>query len=251
MTTAIATTTKQRSSSGQPPAYSEVYDPDTDFDVLYTDANFRAIRPYLSAGDTVLELGCGGGLMTSMIVAAGCGVVGVDRVPAFLDAARRRGLGRAEFVEADLCTFDDGRRWRHVVNTHVLHELDDPAGFITHAATLLEPGGLLHLSSPNPRSAHRLLAMEMGWLDDLAAPSDLNRRHAIAGLPGAEQILAWAAAAGLLCLHREGVVFKPLTNDQMATLPADVLEGFVRLARHFPESSAHNFFLLGSSPTRG
>ena len=47
------------------------------------------LQPVLEAGGTVLELGCGSGLLTQHLVAAGHRVIATDASPAMLEIARR------------------------------------------------------------------------------------------------------------------------------------------------------------------
>ncbi len=49
----------------------------------------------------------------------------------------------------------------------MLHELSDPVAFLRAAATFLAADGLLHLSLQNPRSIHRLCALELGMIASL------------------------------------------------------------------------------------
>jgi len=57
-------------------------------------------------GRTVLDLGCGPGLVSARLAARGAQVVGVDRNAAFLAAARRRCPPSCRFLEADLGDLD-------------------------------------------------------------------------------------------------------------------------------------------------
>jgi trans-aconitate methyltransferase len=44
------------------------------------------------AGERILDLGCGDGVLTERLIAAGCQVVGIDGSEAQVEAARRRGV---------------------------------------------------------------------------------------------------------------------------------------------------------------
>lgn len=65
----------------------------------------------------VLELACGTGRVTLPLARRGIPVVGLDRSPAMLDVARRKGQGieTVEWVEGDMRAFDLGRRFGLIV----------------------------------------------------------------------------------------------------------------------------------------
>ena len=49
------------------------------------------------------------------------------------------------------------------------------------------------------------------------------------------------AAVGLSCVHREGIMLKPLPNDLMSSLPEPLLEGFLAVAHELPDHCAMNY----------
>lgn len=58
-----------------------------------------------TAGERILDLGCGDGVLTRELVDRGCQVVGVDASPAQIDAARRRGVD-ARVMDGEALEFD-------------------------------------------------------------------------------------------------------------------------------------------------
>jgi SAM-dependent methyltransferase len=86
--------------------FSLVYDQDVHLDV--PRAFFRTLRPLLRAargGPPVLDLGCGSGLLTERIAAAGLAVVGVDGSRPMLRRARARcprDAGQVRLLARDL-----------------------------------------------------------------------------------------------------------------------------------------------------
>lgn len=77
-----------------------------------------AIRP----GDRVLELGCGTGLMTRLLLDRGADVTAVDRAEPMLARARVR-APEATFVTSDVLAFEPKGRYDRVIFSYILHEL--------------------------------------------------------------------------------------------------------------------------------
>jgi SAM-dependent methyltransferase len=224
-----------------PRDYTAIYDPDEDFDARYTLATGRSIARWLRPDESVLELGCATGLMTTLLAGDGRRVTAVDRSAGYLARAAGRPLDGCEFLAGDLDALPHLGRFHHVVLTNVLHEVADPAAVLRRVAEAhVVPGALVHVSLQNPRSLHRLVALEMGLIDDLHAIADRGRRYGTRRLLDADGIADLGAGAGLHEIAREGVFLKPLPNDTLAGLPAPVLDGLERAARHLPEHGALN-----------
>lgn len=237
-------------------SYADRYDPDEDFDRWYTSATGREIGRWIRPGDTVLELGCATGLMTAAFADRGALVTAVDHAPTYLERARARQLPGATFVEHDIVSVEHPDRFRHVVVANVAHEVPDPARLFRTAAHHLVPGGLLHVTLQNPRSIHRLVGLELGQIADLGELSARGEAFDTLAILGPDALEALGRAAGLRGVHQGGIMLKPLPNDLMATLPDEVLEGFVLAARHLPHHAAMSYLVMerphegGSAPDR-
>jgi 2-polyprenyl-3-methyl-5-hydroxy-6-metoxy-1,4-benzoquinol methylase len=225
--------------------YTLTYDPDRDFDRWYTIGTGREIAAWLRPGDDVLELGCATGLMTEQLVAAGARVTAVDRAGHYLERVAARRLPGVDVVAADLAiAFPDVGVHDHVLATSLLHQIPDPAAFVAAAAARLRPGGLLHLTVPNPRSLHRLLAVDDGHLASLGEISALGHETQVTRMMDAEDLVAIGVAAGLRPVHRGGVLLKPVPNAEMEALPDAVLERLLAAGRHAPELCAMSYVVL-------
>lgn len=228
--------------------YSAIYDPEADFDSHYSRATIARIAPHVISGETVLELGCATGLMTAELAARGARVTALDRSEVYLGRARERALPGVRFVHARLEEpgWDErvGRDFAHVLLCNLIHELPDPLDVLSRAGALLGAGGVVHLSLQNPLSIHRLVAVEMGLIDDPRRISGRGQQYATRRVWDADELIELAWDAGLRLVAREGVMLKPLPNDMMAGLPPEVLDGFERAARHLPENCAINYLVL-------
>ena len=135
-------------------------------------------------GDRVLELGCGTGLVTRHLCAAGAVVTAVDRAGGMLAVARRRAPA-ARFVDADLGALTVADRFDHVVLAFVLHELDPDrrVDVLRRSAGWLAPGGrigILEWSAPAAPLRRRAWATVVRAIEPRVAHDILDR-----GLTGA------------------------------------------------------------------
>jgi ubiquinone/menaquinone biosynthesis C-methylase UbiE len=111
-----------------------------------------------SAGERVLEVGCGTGFDTARFAAAGADVTAVDLVPRSLELTSQRlsvqGLN-ATLVLADAHSlpFPDAS-FDRVYSFGVLHHLAGPERGITEMMRVLRPGGRLQLAVYHRRSGY-------------------------------------------------------------------------------------------------
>ncbi len=89
-------------------------------------------------GGRVLDLGCGDGVLTEKLVAAGCSVVGVDAGPDMIAAARAKGLD-AHVVDGHALSFDG--EFDAVFSNAALHWMQRPQEVIAGVHRALKPGG--------------------------------------------------------------------------------------------------------------
>jgi trans-aconitate methyltransferase len=90
------------------------------------------------AGEAILDLGCGDGVLTRKLVDLGCRVVGVDASPEMVAAARARGVD-ARVMDGHALQFD--RAFDGVFSNAVLHWLKQPGKVIGGVWRALKPSG--------------------------------------------------------------------------------------------------------------
>jgi SAM-dependent methyltransferase len=91
------------------------------------------------AGERILDLGCGDGILTEKIAAAGASVVGVDAAPDMISAARKRGLD-ARVMDGEGLSFS--KEFDAVFSNAALHWMKaDPDAVIAGVARALKQGG--------------------------------------------------------------------------------------------------------------
>jgi SAM-dependent methyltransferase len=127
------------------PAYVAEYDVKTQLDL---DAALELLRGHgLGLETTLVDLGCGTGLLAAATAPEAKRVVGVDPSPAMLEAARRRSSA-VEWVEAGFLTYEHAGDPPQLVHSrNALHHLPDfwKGVALARLHDLLAPDGVLLL----------------------------------------------------------------------------------------------------------
>jgi len=116
------------------------------------------------AGKQVLDLGCGGGLLSEAMAGHGAHVTGADSAAELIETAaahaRTTGLD-IDYVHADSSELPAAgeARFDIVVCLEMLEHVPDPGAVIDDCARLLRPGGNLVLSTLNRSPAAYLFAV--------------------------------------------------------------------------------------------
>ncbi|MEC9433526.1 MAG: bifunctional 2-polyprenyl-6-hydroxyphenol methylase/3-demethylubiquinol 3-O-methyltransferase UbiG [Pseudomonadota bacterium] len=172
--------------------------------------DLTADRPF--EGLRLLDIGCGGGLLSEPMARMGAAVVGVDPAPRNIPVAQvhaaQSGLAidyRCTTAEALL---EAGEAFDVVLNMEVVEHVPDPAAFLGACAGLLKPGGLMVCSTlnRNPKSfAMAIVGAEhiMRWLP--------RGTHDWQKFITPDELQALIRGAGLEPVDRKGFVFNPLT----------------------------------------
>ncbi len=171
----------------------------------------RGARPL--AGLKVLDIGCGGGLISEPLARLGASVTGIDpateNIAAAIQHAEPQGLAidyraaRAEDLVEERAQFDS------VVCLEVVEHVPDPQAFIQTCAALVRPGGLFITSTINRTLKAYALAIVgaeyiLRWLP--VGTHQWNR------FVTPEELAHYCQLAGLQQPMFEGLIFNPLSG---------------------------------------
>lgn len=111
------------------------------------------------AGATVLDVGCGGGILSESMAHAGATVTGIDLAEAPLAVARLHAMETSASVEyraisAEDCAAEMPGQFDCVTCLEMLEHVPDPASTVAAVARLVKPGGKVFFSTlnRNPKS---------------------------------------------------------------------------------------------------
>ena len=167
------------------------------------------------AGLRVLDIGCGGGLVSEPMARLGADVVSVDASEANIKTAMTHSeaagldidyrVGTAEgLIEAGEPPFDI------VLNLEVVEHVADPAAFLADTSSLVKPGGLMLVATINRTAKAFALAIVgaeyvLRWLprgthefDKFLKPAEIDEA---------------LAKAGLQTEPPQGVFYNPITDS--------------------------------------
>lgn len=174
------------------------------------DRDLGAREPF--AGLRLLDIGCGGGLLSEPMARLGADVLGADAAEGNIPVARLHADQQGLTIDYRNVTAEAlaeaGERFDIVLNMEVVEHVADPQAYLNACHAVLQPGGLMICSTLN-RTARSFAAAIVGaehilrWLP--------RGTHDWRKFITPEELYAMLSRAGLEPVDRKGFVFNPLT----------------------------------------
>ncbi len=176
------------------------------------------------AGKDVLDVGCGGGLLTEGMSLRGAHVMGIDMGEAPLSVARLHGLESGVKVDyrqitAESLAEEMPGRFDVVTCLEMLEHVPDPSKVIQACATMLKPGGHLFLSTINRNPKSWLFAIVGAEYVLQMLPKGTHQWRKFIR---PSELSQWVRQAGLEVHEITGMTFNPLTKTYTMGRDVDV-----------------------------
>ena len=181
--------------------------------IEYITQQLQKQNPTLS-GLQMLDIGCGGGLLSEPMARLGAKVTAIDASEKNIEIAKLHAKESGLTIRYHHQTVDQllvkKTRFDVILNMEVIEHVQDPALFLKHSAALLKPGGIMFVATLNRTIKSYLFAIIgaeyiLRWL-----PRGTHEWHKFIKPSEMEAMLSDTGC------HRQaltGVTFNPLTQS--------------------------------------
>ena len=172
----------------------------------------------------VLDVGCGGGLLSEALAQAGAKVTAIDLAPNLLKVARLHGLEsgiKVDYREMPVETLAEQSpaSFDAITCMEMLEHVPEPASIIEACAKLLKPGGRLFLSTLNRTPAAFALAIVGAEYVARVLPKGT---HQYRDFIKPSELAKWLRQAGLELEDVSGLMYEPWRNSARVVSRTDI-----------------------------
>ena len=172
----------------------------------------------------VIDVGCGGGILTESLAKLGANVTGIDMGTEPLNIAKLHALETKLDINYEKITAEEKavlceESFDIVTCMEMLEHVPDPASVIKACATLVKPDGLVFFSTLNKSIKAYLLAI-VAAEKLLKLVPDGTHDHDKFIRPS--QLISWAEENDLKCIDACGIHYNPITENHSLSSSLDV-----------------------------
>ncbi|MCX5592749.1 bifunctional 2-polyprenyl-6-hydroxyphenol methylase/3-demethylubiquinol 3-O-methyltransferase UbiG [Alcaligenes endophyticus] len=207
---------------------SRWWDPNSEFKPLHAINPLRLgwIQEHTGGlqGKKVLDIGCGGGILSESMAHAGADVTGIDLAERSLKIARLHSLESGvqvnyQLISAEHMAAEHAEQFDVVTCMEMLEHVPDPGSIVRACAQLVKPGGWVFFSTLNRNPKSFLMAI-------VGAEYVLNLipkgTHSYESFIKPSELMGSTRAAGLQATELRGLTYNPLSDHYALNNDASV-----------------------------
>ncbi|MBU2876417.1 MULTISPECIES: bifunctional 2-polyprenyl-6-hydroxyphenol methylase/3-demethylubiquinol 3-O-methyltransferase UbiG [Aliiglaciecola] len=164
---------------------------------------------------SIIDVGCGGGILSEYLAKQGAQVSGIDMASESLEVARLHGLESGvkvsyQQITAEQMAEQHANQFDIVTCLEMLEHVPDPASIVRACATLVKPGGDVFFSTLNRNLKSYLMAI-------VGAEKVLNLvpkgTHEYEKFIQPSELLSWVDSTDLITKHMTGLHMNPFSKQ--------------------------------------
>ncbi|WP_342804410.1 bifunctional 2-polyprenyl-6-hydroxyphenol methylase/3-demethylubiquinol 3-O-methyltransferase UbiG [Alteromonas sp. M12] len=164
---------------------------------------------------SIIDVGCGGGILSEYLAKQGAQVTGIDMASESLEVARLHGLESGvkvsyQQITAEQMAEQHANQFDIVTCLEMLEHVPDPASIVRACAALVKPGGDVFFSTLNRNLKSYLMAI-------VGAEKVLNLvpkgTHEYEKFIQPSELLSWVDSTDLITKHMTGLHMNPFSKQ--------------------------------------
>lgn len=197
---------------------SHWWDPEGDFKTLHqiNPLRLQLVDKIIGlSGKKILDVGCGGGILSESMAQKGAVVTGIDLGEELINVAELHSLDSGvevdyQTISVEQLALQQAASFDTVTCMEMLEHVPDPSAIIEACATLVKPGGYVFLSTLNRNPKSYLLSI-------LGAEYVLGMlpkgTHDYASFIKPSELAAWCRQSKLELVDSRGIEYNPLSKS--------------------------------------
>lgn len=165
-------------------------------------------------GKHIVDVGCGGGILTEALAKNGANALGIDLSEALIDVADLHGLesgisAKYQKITVEALAQSHAESFDHVTCMEMLEHVPDPGSIIASCAKLVKPGGWVFFSTLNRQPKAYLLAIIAAEYLLKMLPKGTHRYNAFIK---PSELSQFSRKAGLKLHAMVGIQYNPINK---------------------------------------
>jgi 2-polyprenyl-6-hydroxyphenyl methylase/3-demethylubiquinone-9 3-methyltransferase len=176
------------------------------------------------AGQTVVDVGCGGGVLSEAMAKQGAAVTGLDLAEPLLEQAKLHALANGlsihyQSIAVESFAAQQPESADIVTCMEMLEHVPDPEAIIHACTRLLKPNGWLFVSTLNNTTQARVLGV---WAAEYVLRLLPTGTHDADKFIAPHTLAQWGRDNGLALKQVMGLHYNPMTRQAQLKMPADI-----------------------------
>lgn len=187
-------------------------------------------------GKTMLDIGCGVGMLTKALSSMFEKIVGIDGSRIKVQKATKNNFAsNIEYVYTLFEDYNPSINFDFVVSSNVLEHVDNPGSLLRRIKNWLSPKGRVVMTVPNALALHKRIGKAMGLINDLYQLTEADIKKGHKRIYDSKTLQNEFLSHNYKIEFLGGILLKPLSHKQMESWDLKLVDAFYEMGRELPE----------------